>query len=609
MFSFSGLSSSFKKHRRVTAVLKESFFHAWEAIRLENGDRVAEKCRLAGLSIVRRLLDDGSGSIDPRKLELYKRLLECECLVSDIGSELADLREAEEISVEEAARRLVSLSAAGRVRLLRFMLALATAAECPAADFVMLGQFAEALEVSAPEFQKLWKEVKEEVHRHRRIISSGAGIVAAVIVVLVFILTATLLRSVIFGLIIAYLLLPIEKYFERNLRAGRGFGHHFFRVLSIICFPLASLSNHMMRHSSGGRTESEEKLRQERSFIRRAIAQTLLFIGFIALAFTMVFSAWTKHYVGDISSRVRRWQEERVQQNTDAIAETDDASGREVAGPPPDANSSAIDESMSRVFYQARNYLDRMQMRFERLPVVRMLLQQMKSMLEDEKTQQEIAAFVLKRSGGVVAFTAEVLGVMVSVFCREDESRSRRREYLVRSILNSKWLPGANEATIREARRIFNGIIDRLQIWVRGYLMLVLVDSTVYTTVFFFLDVPYFPVLGVIAGCGILLPYIGPVISATVTVLVTLSMGGCSGAQLFGIVTAYLIYNGIIEQFILYPAVIGDSLGLTTLETIIVVLLGAIFAGIPGMLFALPATSVLKYLVPQFYRNWRWFKE
>lgn len=49
---------------------------------------------------------------------------------------------------------------------------------------------------------------------------------------------------------------------------------------------------------------------------------------------------------------------------------------------------------------------------------------------------------------------------------------------------------------------------------------------------------------------------------------------------------------------------IGESLGLTTLETIIVVLLGAIFAGIPGMILALPAASVIKYLVPQIYHAW-----
>ena len=78
----------------------------------------------------------------------------------------------------------------------------------------------------------------------------------------------------------------------------------------------------------------------------------------------------------------------------------------------------------------------------------------------------------------------------------------------------------------------------------------------------------------------------------------------CSLRGLFGLLLFYLIYSGIIEQFILYPAVIGESLGLTALETIIVVLLGAVFAGVAGMIFALPAASVIKFIVPKIYRCW-----
>ena len=36
-----------------------------------------------------------------------------------------------------------------------------------------------------------------------------------------------------------------------------------------------------------------------------------------------------------------------------------------------------------------------------------------------------------------------------------------------------------------------------------------------------------------------------------------------------------------------------------------VVLLGAVLAGIPGMLLALPAASVLKYLIPQIIQYLR----
>ena len=243
--------------------------------------------------------------------------------------------------------------------------------------------------------------------------------------------------------------------------------------------------------------------------------------------------------------------------------------------------------------------------------------------LANEKTRKEFAGVVLRATGGVVNFTAGVLGTLISIvsdvilsvffgllflfklaeFCRTDSSSGRQSEYLIRTVFNGKWLPYANENTIAGARTILSGTFMRLRIWVRGYLLLMLIDATVYTTAFFFFKVPYFPILGVIAGCGILLPYIGPVAGCLLTVLVTLAAGG-GGGQIFGLLLFYAVYSGIVEQFILYPAVIGESLGLTTLETIIVVLLGAVFAGISGMILALPAASVIKFIVPKIYNYW-----
>ena len=66
--------------------------------------------------------------------------------------------------------------------------------------------------------------------------------------------------------------------------------------------------------------------------------------------------------------------------------------------------------------------------------------------------------------------------------------------------------------------------------------------------------------------------------------------------------STYLIINGILEQFLLYPKFIGNSLGLTTLETIIVVLLGGVLGGIAGMILAIPVAAILKFLVPKIYR-------
>jgi predicted PurR-regulated permease PerM len=257
-------------------------------------------------------------------------------------------------------------------------------------------------------------------------------------------------------------------------------------------------------------------------------------------------------------------------------------------------------------------------------PEIRRGVEFLRRRLADEKTRKELAAVILRTTGGVVNFTASALGIAVGIisdiilslvfgllflfklaeFCRTDSSSGRQSEYLIRTVFNGKWLPVANENTIDEARSILSGTFMRLRIWVRGYLLLMLIDATVYTAAFFFFKVPYFPLLGIVAGCGILLPYIGPIIGCLLTVLVTLGLGDGGGMQILGLLLFYGVYSGIIEQFILYPAVIGESLGLTTLETIVVVLLGAIFAGISGMIFALPAASVIKFIVPKIYHCW-----
>ena len=68
--------------------------------------------------------------------------------------------------------------------------------------------------------------------------------------------------------------------------------------------------------------------------------------------------------------------------------------------------------------------------------------------------------------------------------------------------------------------------------------------------------------------------------------------------------TFYLL-NAIVEQLFLYPAFVGEALGLNVLETMIVVLLGGLFAGLAGMIFAVPVASVLKFIVPRLYQSLR----
>ena len=638
-------------------------FHKEESAQSESD----EFRRRAANSAIRLVLSDDSGAADENKLDVFRQLIRNERIGDDVENHIQTLRKIDPLSAEEIARAIGTFQVEEREKLMRFLLSLAAAAETSDKKVGELRQIFVMAGVDEEAFSSCREETLRSEETRRRIIGSGAGIAVALVVILVFVITAMLLRSVIFGLILAYILLPLEKFFERQERKKSGVVYYFFWVLSLPLLPLRKLAQRLTRHKE---VDSEEKrlaqeLRKERRIIAKAVAQTSLTVVLLITIVVLLLTRLTVHYVRDFKNTAGEIPPESVETNAAKNASgnspsavkkngaENDSGGqqsydsdyvtrsigapvdRQPAGQRNKGNSdadgksekdkkkkpSAMEKGFSNFVIWLEGRLGRFRDKLERTPFIRFVLDQALMVLKDEN----FLASLLNSSGGDLSFVTGILSTIATLlvdllltvffallfltklaeFCRDDNSSGRKSEYLVRTVFNGNWLPGANEVALGEAKRILGNIMDRIRVWARGYLTLVCVDTTVYTTVFFFLHVPYFPILGVVAGCGILLPYIGPMISASITLLVTLAVGNCTGLQLAGILTAYLLYNGIIEQFILYPAVIGESLGLTTLETIVVVLLGAIFAGIPGMILSLPVASVLKYLIPQIIQYLR----
>ena len=648
----------------VADVLKRSFaaVRSFMPFHQESVLSEEEESRRHGTdSAIRLVLSNDIGDLDESKLEVFRQLISGVRLAEEVENHIQALQKSSLLTVEETAAAIGKFHGDERVKLMRFLLSLAAAAETPDKRIAELKQIFILAGEDEKSFVDCRKETMRVEERRRRIIGSGAGIAVALVVILVFVLAAVLLRSLIFGLILAYILLPLEKYLERGERKKRGLFYYLFWLLSLPTLPLQKLSERITRHSRSSSEESRlvMELRRERRIITKAVAQTALVVLIAVAGLAVGLTRLTVHYVGDIRNNAKSMPmiakssaehsgpssegseqspdediEAEVQNQSSGSPRADGLTGKdsekpkksptnpkkaETNGKKTKSDKSAIEANFLNFIAWLDARLSGFRSQLEQTPFIRFVLDRVLDFLRDEKSQKELLETILKHSGGMISLTTNILSLLVvfavdllltvfftllflvklAEFCRDDESAGRQSEYLVRMVFNGSWLPDTNDVTIGEARRILSGIMERLRIWVRGYMTLVLVDATVYTTVFFFLRVPYFPLLGILAGCGILLPYVGPVLSATLTVLVTLALGGNSGLQLMGIIAAYLIYNGIIEQFILYPAVIGDSLGLTTLETIVVVLLGAVIAGLPGMLFSLPAASVLKYLIPQ----------
>lgn len=495
---------------------------------------------------------------------------------------------------------------------------------------------AQKLNFDQTELENMIQSVKDAYLKRSTIIRSGTGIILALIVIVLFVLIATWLSSLLFGLALAFIFLPLEQYFERRLRRSDGrFSGFFLRLL-----PIKKLSGKFKRQEKFDLSEAEMKRREQLSVTTQATTITVSCVVAGSVLLLVGILIGLNFYFGQLKNNISAFAKngtagvEQVQPDAAASARVPaDAQVAAAENKAGDKLSGKVIETsnlLGGISANLTGFLDKLKQRFQELPLVQGILNELSDYLAEGKAEKQLTELLLKKSGGIFAFLARFVGLFATFLLNvlmtffffslllsklagfinsssDGDSKQRATSYLIRTVFNGKWLPMMSEENLREGDRIVSEVVNKLRIWLRGYMTMICIDFCVYSTVFTLLDVPYALILGAIAAVGILLPYIGPVSSALLSVLVTLAVGGpdVSVWQIGGIIGAYLLHNGIIEQFFIYPMVIGESLGLTTLETIIVVLLGGIMAGIPGMIFALPTASVIKYLVPQIYRCWR----
>jgi predicted PurR-regulated permease PerM len=570
------------------------------------------------------------------EIECFEKILEKRYSQSQISHFSAELKRPCKVNIEEKCALLAAFTEEQKVHILESLVSLGLAnGNYNSHQQEIVAKVALQLGIPGNVLKNLEEDIKQEITAKKRLLKSGTGIIVALIVIGIFILTATLLKSVLFGLILAYIFLPLEKFYERKLES-KGLFSGIFRFFTCFGKPFKAVSNSMRRHKPQPEYTSEEIARRQRQkLIAKATTLTVGSFLLIMVLITTIFFSISANYLVGVGASLKSWLKEnvRTEENIQVSPAVKPANTPVLSNPPAtDSNKTLNNDtgtSDNKVVLDASYFkktlgkLEKYKPQLEKMPIINWCVDQTAKVLNDPKTQKELLTEALKKSGGVFSFATGILSSFISFllntllaifffslflskmaeFIKDNDNQQKlQSEYLIRTVFNSKWLPAATENTVYQAQEIISQVINKLKTWLRGYFTLICVDTVVYTSVFLLLGVPYAFLLALIAAFGLLLPYIGPIASAALTILVTLAVGNdVTMMQLILIVCAYIVQNGIVEQLFLYPAVIGESLGLTTLETIIVVLLGGIFAGITGMIFAIPTASVLKYLIPKIY--------
>ena len=114
--------------------------------------------------------------------------------------------------------------------------------------------------------------------------------------------------------------------------------------------------------------------------------------------------------------------------------------------------------------------------------------------------------------------------------------------------------------------------------------------------VYSILGIPYSALIGVLTAVLAFLPYVGAFLAcATGMLLVLLTQP----SKLLICLIAYLVVQ-FVENQLIYPHVVGTSVGLSPLWTLIAVLVGGKLLGLFGMIFFIPLTAVLVTLLKEY---------
>lgn len=136
------------------------------------------------------------------------------------------------------------------------------------------------------------------------------------------------------------------------------------------------------------------------------------------------------------------------------------------------------------------------------------------------------------------------------------------------------------------ADRVFSG-------YFRGQMIDALFMMVVISISLSLVGVKFAVIIGVLAGIGNLIPYVGPFIAYCSTILVCLING--SWVKMFIALVVLFIVQGI-DGNVVNPKLLGKNVNIHPMYVIIALLVGESAAGLVGMLFAVPVAALVKEL-------------
>ncbi len=219
------------------------------------------------------------------------------------------------------------------------------------------------------------------------------------------------------------------------------------------------------------------------------------------------------------------------------------------------------------------------------------------SQITDSLSQSNIVSSVITFLGG---FTTNISGLFSNVFS------------VIMGIFFMINILASKEMLARLTLRILNVVLPKDKIEHITYVGEVIVDTydrflmsqiieagivgVMIFAGYSLVGLPYAGLVGVLSGVLSFIPYIGPFMACGIGMLFTFTE---SPIQALISLVVFMIVQ-IVEGNVVYPKVVGSSVGLPTILTLAAALIGGNLFGLVGMIFFIPIFAVIY----RFVKEW-----
>ncbi|CAA9558179.1 MAG: hypothetical protein AVDCRST_MAG18-853 [uncultured Thermomicrobiales bacterium] len=168
---------------------------------------------------------------------------------------------------------------------------------------------------------------------------------------------------------------------------------------------------------------------------------------------------------------------------------------------------------------------------------------------------------------------------------------------LIKRAVSSLFAPGQRSRVLH----LWTEVEAKMGAWIRGQLLLMAVVGGLATVTYGIIGLPFWLILGVIAGLTEAIPNVGPILGAIPAVLIALSV---DWKLALGVI-AFVSVLQLLENAVLVPRIMKGAVGLSPLTVILAILAGSEFRGVAGALLAVPIAGAISVILNDMLREKR----